>query len=336
MLNYDDKGSAFFAVFDGHGGDEVAKYCALHFPPFIKKSLFQDQNIPEAIKKSFLEFDRSLKEPHVIDELRKIAALDDGIEEDETSLLKKEATMPIEQLVQPEIDSISKDSKNGESSKSTANCEDGSENTEESKTESADKAEEGKNGNGQVAENSNHSEESKGSEKESVEDKPSTSGKSELTKKTKSDIVKALNKQIYEAFLTDMDDMDDESDDDEELEDEGTSDDSDNESDNEDEEEDEVDDEDEDCQMGPDPFANAYITPGGGSGCTAIVAIVRKPNLLYVANIGDSRCVLSRNGTAIELSEDHKPEDPIETARIEKAGGQITDGRVNGGLNLSR
>jgi serine/threonine protein phosphatase PrpC len=37
------------------------------------------------------------------------------------------------------------------------------------------------------------------------------------------------------------------------------------------------------------------------------------------------------------MSEDHKPEDPIELSRINKAGGCVTvDGRVNGGLNLSR
>ena len=37
------------------------------------------------------------------------------------------------------------------------------------------------------------------------------------------------------------------------------------------------------------------------------------------------------------MSKDHKPEDESETERITKAGGKITgDGRVNGGLNLSR
>jgi hypothetical protein len=42
-------------------------------------------------------------------------------------------------------------------------------------------------------------------------------------------------------------------------------------------------------------------------------------------------------GTAIDLSVDHKPEDDIERKRIYAAGGRITgDGRVNGGLNLSR
>ena len=58
---------------------------------------------------------------------------------------------------------------------------------------------------------------------------------------------------------------------------------------------------------------------------------------LYVANAGDSRCVVCRKGQAIEMSLDHKPEDDIERNRIVKAGGTITgDGRVNGGLNLSR
>ena len=40
---------------------------------------------------------------------------------------------------------------------------------------------------------------------------------------------------------------------------------------------------------------------------------------------------------AIEMSFDHKPEDEPEKERINKAGGKVTmDGRVNGGLNLSR
>ena len=62
-----------------------------------------------------------------------------------------------------------------------------------------------------------------------------------------------------------------------------------------------------------------------------------KENVLYVANVGDSRCVVSQNGQAIDMSIDHKPDDPVETARINRAGGKVTsDGRVNNGLNLSR
>ena len=58
---------------------------------------------------------------------------------------------------------------------------------------------------------------------------------------------------------------------------------------------------------------------------------------LYVANAGDSRCVVCRDGNAVDMSIDHKPEDEPEQTRINKAGGKVTfDGRVNGGLNLSR
>lgn len=76
--------------------------------------------------------------------------------------------------------------------------------------------------------------------------------------------------------------------------------------------------------------------PGKSSGCTAIVCLLKGRDL-YVANAGDSRCVISRNGKAIAMSLDHKPEDYIEAMRIIGAGGNISiDGRVNGGLNLSR
>lgn len=47
--------------------------------------------------------------------------------------------------------------------------------------------------------------------------------------------------------------------------------------------------------------------------------------------------MICRAGETIEMSLDHKPEDQIEFERIKKAGGRVTiDGRVNGGLNLSR
>lgn len=56
---------------------------------------------------------------------------------------------------------------------------------------------------------------------------------------------------------------------------------------------------------------------------------------MIVANVGDSRAVLCRDGKAIDLSTDHKPEDTVERTRIEKAGGTVgEDGRVNGGKNI--
>jgi protein phosphatase 1G len=66
-----------------------------------------------------------------------------------------------------------------------------------------------------------------------------------------------------------------------------------------------------------------------------------------VANSGDSRSVLCRaNGGTdakgqptyenFDMSVDHKPDNVEEKRRIEKAGGFVSDGRVNGNLNLSR
>lgn len=81
---------------------------------------------------------------------------------------------------------------------------------------------------------------------------------------------------------------------------------------------------------------NMTEEPGSDSGCTAVLALLRE-NTVYVANAGDSRCIICRKGEALDMSFDHKPEDYPEMDRILKAGGKVTpDGRVNGGLNLSR
>lgn len=71
-------------------------------------------------------------------------------------------------------------------------------------------------------------------------------------------------------------------------------------------------------------------------GCTANVIMIDDNRRLIVANAGDSRCVLARNRTAVELSQDHKPENEIERTRIEASGSSILEGRVDGNLNLSR
>jgi len=73
-------------------------------------------------------------------------------------------------------------------------------------------------------------------------------------------------------------------------------------------------------------------------GSTAVVAIVT-PNKIIVSNCGDSRAVLCRNGVAIPLSSDHKPDRPDELLRVEAAGGRVIywDGpRVLGVLAMSR
>ena len=71
------------------------------------------------------------------------------------------------------------------------------------------------------------------------------------------------------------------------------------------------------------------------TGCTACVVLLTDTEI-YCANAGDSRCVLSQDGKALDLSIDHKPELHEEKQRIEKAGGFVEENRVKGILNLSR
>ena len=63
-------------------------------------------------------------------------------------------------------------------------------------------------------------------------------------------------------------------------------------------------------------------SPARNAGCTAVVAVVHGDQLI-VANAGDSRAVLCRGSTAVALSNDHKPRDPVEARRIKLAGGWV-------------
>ncbi|KAK7351012.1 hypothetical protein VNO77_10133 [Canavalia gladiata] len=73
-------------------------------------------------------------------------------------------------------------------------------------------------------------------------------------------------------------------------------------------------------------------------GSTASTAVL-VDNHLYVANVGDSRTIISKAGKAIALSEDHKPNRSDERKRIENAGGVVMwagTWRVGGVLAMSR
>ena len=72
-------------------------------------------------------------------------------------------------------------------------------------------------------------------------------------------------------------------------------------------------------------------------GCTSNVVYVNYSlKKVFVANAGDSRSVMGRGGKCVALSFDHKPENEEERNRIYKAGSVVTEGRVDGNLNLSR
>ena len=57
-----DKDASFFAVFDGHGGDEISKFCAEHLPYHIGKSKkYKKGKIEEGLIEGFLGTPQTFK-----------------------------------------------------------------------------------------------------------------------------------------------------------------------------------------------------------------------------------------------------------------------------------
>ncbi|KAH8282545.1 hypothetical protein KR054_008334 [Drosophila jambulina] len=105
-----------------------------------------------------------------------------------------------------------------------------------------------------------------------------------------------------------------------------------------------------DCDSSPDFYRNAFesaflladerftqkkIT----SGTTSVCALIAKDQLC-IAWVGDSKALLVGRRTQLQLVKPHKPENPDERRRIEKAGGTVIHAqgqwRVNGILNVAR
>ncbi|GJQ71571.1 hypothetical protein Trydic_g11276 [Trypoxylus dichotomus] len=110
-----DKDTSYFAVYDGHGGKEVALYCAEELPNYLKElEDYKNGNIEKALEDAFLRFDASLLTEEVITKLEKIRYKDyidskedekydssgSECEEENVDFLYKEALMPIEELVE--------------------------------------------------------------------------------------------------------------------------------------------------------------------------------------------------------------------------------------------
>ncbi|ODV86001.1 hypothetical protein CANARDRAFT_181901, partial [[Candida] arabinofermentans NRRL YB-2248] len=78
-----------------------------------------------------------------------------------------------------------------------------------------------------------------------------------------------------------------------------------------------------------------YSNQGNNSGSTAVVVLIFQ-DYIFVANSGDSRCILSMDGATKQLSFDHKPKNLGELMRIHGDGGYVKANRVNSILALSR
>lgn len=67
-MDFDD-GISLFAVYDGHGGAEVAQYAAKQLPLIVKDELANKESLKDALINAYLKFDDSLVESSVIEEL---------------------------------------------------------------------------------------------------------------------------------------------------------------------------------------------------------------------------------------------------------------------------
>uniref|UniRef100_A0A673YAS3 Protein phosphatase 1G n=1 Tax=Salmo trutta TaxID=8032 RepID=A0A673YAS3_SALTR len=302
-----DEETAMFAVYDGHGGEEVALYCSKYLPEIIKEQkTYKDGKLQKALEDAFLAIDSRVTTEEVIKELVQIAgrpqeeapnekvAEEDDLDNEEAELLHEEATLTIEEL-------LVRYGQNLNAIKHKKLCPEGKKESGEGEPHSH--GEKGINGEVESEMASNQKADGAGS---------ATGGagfsKLRACRRAEGDSSSAAGAAGEE----DEGENSDEEEDTEEGED--------------------SDEENEMCYPGMD----GKEEPGADSGTTAVVALIRGKQLI-VANAGDSRCVVSEKGKAIDMSYDHKPEDELELARIKNAGGKVTmDGRVNGGLNLSR
>lgn len=115
-----------FAVFDGHGGSEVALYCSQKLPAFLKEiEAYKKGDYEQALKDAFIGFDATLVNDKVIEELKKLIPdskgdetdTDDEADEDEENIkeLCNESRMPLNELLEKLKDPLAK-VKQGESS----------------------------------------------------------------------------------------------------------------------------------------------------------------------------------------------------------------------------
>lgn len=80
----------------------------------------------------------------------------------------------------------------------------------------------------------------------------------------------------------------------------------------------------------------AFLTKNDDGGSTATMCMIDSDLKVTVANVGDSRILIIRNGALIFETSDHKPYDTDERERIVRCGGSVIGNRVDGDLAVSR
>lgn len=104
-----DEDTALFAVFDGHGGAEVALYCAYKIPLYLKNiESYKNGDYEKALIDTFLGVDDTLLDEEVIQKMKRMvpderapSETDSERDEDEEDLrlLCREGKMPLNELL---------------------------------------------------------------------------------------------------------------------------------------------------------------------------------------------------------------------------------------------
>uniref|UniRef100_A0A6I8RXF2 Protein phosphatase 1G n=1 Tax=Xenopus tropicalis TaxID=8364 RepID=A0A6I8RXF2_XENTR len=362
-----DSETAMFSVYDGHGGEEVALYCAKYLPEVIKsQKAYKDGKLQKALEDAFLAIDQKLTQEEVIKELAQMAgrpindhdcgkekvADEDDVDNEEAALLHEEATMTIEELLTrygqncaktprtkaggqaeekkgPEEEETKEVSVNGDLDSTGGDCQ-----KKNGKSEGKVTASVGVSSSGEAGGSTSSPKAGCLRPKGLHANEPVSSSTGEAGPSCSSSPTKPQPTSKSKFFEDSEESEAEEEEDSEECSEEDySSEEAENEEEDEEDSEDAEEEEDEEMML---PGMAGKEEPGSDSGTTAVVALIRGKQLI-VANAGDSRCVVSEGGKALDMSYDHKPEDELELARIKNAGGKVTmDGRVNGGLNLSR
>ncbi|EHB08254.1 Protein phosphatase 1G [Heterocephalus glaber] len=304
---------------------------------------YKEGKLQKALEDAFLAIDAKLTTEEVIKELAQVAgrptededekgkvADEDDVDNEEAALLHEEATMIIEELLTRYRKNCHKGPPRSKSGAGTGE-EPGSQglNGEAGPEDPSRETPSQENGPMAKVHTGLSSILERGTEAgQSSEPGPSCSSASDK-------LLRVAKYKFFEDSEDESDEAEEEEEDSEECsEEEGgySSEEAENEEDEDDTEEAEEDDEEEMMV----PGMEGKEEPGSDSGTTAVVALIRGKQLI-VANAGDSRCMVSEAGKALDMFYDHKPEDEVELARAKNAGSKVTmDGRVNGGLNLSR
>jgi len=70
-------------------------------------------------------------------------------------------------------------------------------------------------------------------------------------------------------------------------------------------------------------------------GSTGTIVVIDK-DILYCANVGDSRCFYIDDKKAVQMTEDHNCKNELEVDKIKKRGAMVFSGKVYGALSLTR